>query len=185
MKISLLSLGIFCSMFFITQDVDAMKRQQQQKTQSPKATKHQTMNSKKGDHFKGNEIDELDNSIDLSQIMGEYLKNIKPLKIRMMFIQAENHFKLNELDKAFPIYEKIVSETNDPIALFRLGEIYEKKAEENHNFLTKSYDFFKLSLENGFTMAIPKLLEIGECLNQLAKEAQSNPMSMEVQQMYL
>ena len=57
-------------------------------------------------------------------------------------------------------------------------------AEDESKLLTKSFDFYKLALDNGFIPAIPKLLEIGEALNEMIKESHSKPMSVEVQQMY-
>ena len=183
MKISLFLLGVMCSMFFLsTQDIYSMKRKHEnQKTQSHRATKFQETSEQTAVPTQSEDSEE--DSTKSYHDINDYIRT-RPRMIRTLFFKAEMHFNTNELNDALPIYEKIVSECNDTLALYRLGEIYEKKAEEQPILLTKSYEFFKLALANGFAMALEKLLEIGEALNQLVKESQSKPMSFEAQQMY-
>jgi len=173
MKIPVFLLGIVFSIFFIsTQNVYSMKR------------KHNGKKSQETERLLSEQTQEEDFDSAL-QATSEYIRKIKSIQIRMFFIKAENLFSTNEFEAALPIYETIINKSNDPLALFRLGQIYEKKAEEDPVFLTKSYDHYKLALINGFEAALPKLLEIGETLNQILKDTQSKPMSFEVQQIYL
>ncbi|MFH1254657.1 MAG: hypothetical protein V1646_04485 [bacterium] len=183
MKISMFLLGVMCTMFLIsTQNIYSMKRKHSgQKTQTSQSKKLQERNEQQAISVEEEESEDSGQSF---QSANEYIKS-KPRAIKMLFFKAEMYFNTNEVKDALPIYEKIVSICNDPLALFRIGEIYEKMAEEEPILLTKSYEFYKLALENGFAMALEKLLEIGEALNQMVKESQSKPMSVEVQQMYM
>jgi tetratricopeptide (TPR) repeat protein len=184
MKISLFSLGIICCIFFIsTQDIYSMKRKHtEEKTQSSRGTKFRKTDDQQAVLTQDENSENLDEA---EQDASAYIKKIKSLKLKALFFEAENLFNTDEFEKALLIYEKIVGMSNDPLALFRLGEIYQKMAEKNPKFLTKSYDYYKLALNNGFMAALEKLIEIGEALNELVKATQSKPMSDEVQRMYI
>jgi len=152
-----------------------------QKTQSSRSRKMQERSEQQAEPTEDADSEE---SMEESLNVNDYIKS-RPRQIRMLFFKAEMYFNTNEEKAALPIYEKIVSICNDPLALFRIGEIYEKMAAEEPILLTKSFEYFKLALNNGFIMALQKLVEIGEALNQMVKESQSKPMSVEVQQMYM
>lgn len=183
MKISMFLLGVMCTMFFLsTQNIYSMKRRHTgQKTPSSQSRKLQARDEHQAVPVEEEESEDSGQSF---QSANDYIKS-KPRQIKMLFFKAEMYFNTDEPKNALPIYEKIVSVCNDPLAFFRIGEIYEKMAEEKPILLTKSYEFYKLALANGFAMALEKLLEIGEALNKMVKESQSKPMSVEVQQMYL
>lgn len=183
MKISMFLLGVMCTMFFIsTQDLYSMKRNHAgQKLQSSRSRKKQERSDQEVMLTEDGDAEE---EMDESQSANDYIKS-RPRQIRLLFFKAEMYFSTNEEKSALPIYEKIVSECNDPLALYRIGEIYEKMAEDEPILLTKSFEYFKLALNNGFVMALQKLVEIGEALNQMVKESQSKPMSVEVQHMYM
>ena len=114
-----------------------------------------------------------------------YIKSLKPIKLRKMIQDAEFKFETGEFDLATKIYEVIAAEYKDPLAYYRLGEIYEKQGENSLHFLSKSYMYFERALKNGFVQAIEKLLIIGKTCVKAIKNSAEKPMSEEARRMYL
>jgi len=110
----------------------------------------------------------------------DYIKALKPFKLRKMIRDAEFNYKTKNLNLAIRLYEAIAKEYEEPLAYYRLGEHYLA----NKDFV-KAHTYFYLALEKGWIPAIEKLLAIGEVLVQEMAAFKERSMSIEVQRMYL
>lgn len=180
MKTNLFLVGVILSIFFSFNVSNCVKRAVEPKTSSCKAKRQKTevqenCQLQEDDDEDGQEADAIQKYI-----------NSSPTPIRIGLNRAATLVKLENIEEAMAIYEKLIDEYQEPMACFLLATILEAQgSSKNPEPFVKAYKYYKIALENGFVNALPKLLELGEKFAEFMEKAKNPPMSEEVKRMYL